>query len=116
MTWITSWTVEQWVAVLAIAGAAIAWTTSGLVRAFTYRREQQQREWTRVYELLRILYNKDHEHGHWAQIAAINELKTLTHNREGVTRIAKAIREFWAQDGGNQLILSELDLLIAGRN
>lgn len=116
MTWFTSWTIEQWIAVLAIAGSAATWVASSAVRALTYRREQQQREWARVYDLLKILNNTNSEYGHWEQLAAVNELKTLTHNRKAVVRIATAVREFWSQGNANQRIVDELDKLIHGEH
>lgn len=108
-----SWTVEQWVAVLTIAFSTLTWSVSGLIRAWTYRREQQQKEWLRLAELLAVLYNKQHEHGHWAQLAAINEMRTLTANRPAVLRIARQIREFWAK-GDHQDVVDELDRLLRG--
>ncbi|MER8375116.1 hypothetical protein [Mesorhizobium sp. M1406] len=105
------WTIEQWIAIATIAGSAFGWAIANVVRAWTYSREQQQREWARFGEILGILNNKNYEHGMWAQLAAINELRSLRTKRPLVLRIAREARTFWA-DGGNVAVLAELDELI----
>ncbi|MBB3234425.1 hypothetical protein [Phyllobacterium endophyticum] len=106
------WLFSNWLTVVPLIGSAVAWAWAAVDRALTLRREQAQREWARLGELLVILNNKDNKHGYWSQIAAVVEMHGLRTKRSTVLRLAKEARLFWS-NGATPALLTELDLLIA---
>ncbi len=65
------------------------------VRAFTYRREQRQREWERLSAILDTLENLEAKKGNWSQLAAAAEMVHLTKNRQVVRQLAREARDHW---------------------
>jgi hypothetical protein len=86
----------------------IALAVGAVWRAWTYQREQKQKEWERLHVLVKTLYNKDEEYGLWAQLAAVQELKTLKINQTALAAIVSNVVEFWTKPGTNAELLNEL--------
>jgi hypothetical protein len=105
------WFQENWAVAVPLLGAALGWVYAAIFEAHTRRRDQRQREAARLQELAKVLYNKDYEHGGWAQVAAVAELRQLKSQRTAVLRIAKLARDHWA-DNEHRPIVAELDDLI----
>ena len=52
------WILNNWLTVLPLIGAAGAWAWAAVDRARTFRRQQDQHEWGRIQELVKILNNE----------------------------------------------------------
>jgi hypothetical protein len=91
----------------------IALAVGAVWRAWTYHREQKQKEWERLHVLVKTLYNKGGEYGLWAQLAAVHELKTLKVNQTALAAIVSNAIEFWTKSGTEAELLNELKELRA---
>lgn len=112
------WSAQEWAAAAAIAAVIVTVATSAAASAasaFTYWREQDQREWSRLQDLIKILYNSDFAHGGWAQIAAISEMTTLARRKEVVRKIAAAAADHWQISAPTSPLISELRKIAAGK-
>lgn len=88
-------TVSEWIALFAVLVPLITWSVSGAFSALTYRRDQIRLSWLRLSELTIILYNKNHEHGALAQLAAVRELDNLKVGSADKVVIADAALSYW---------------------
>jgi len=94
---------DQWFVVfgLVIAGLGVAVplltsAVTGVFKQVTLNREQRQREWARLSELLDILENHAADkHGELAQLAAIHELAELSTKVRVVIPLVQRLSEVW---------------------
>jgi len=106
------WLTNNWLTVVPLVGAAMGWAWAAAVQAWTLRQQQDQREWARLAELVKILNNPDGKQGRWDQMAAVLELHGLKKKKKIVLRVAKEARDHFAASGNPQLV-AELDALIS---
>jgi hypothetical protein len=92
---------QEWVALTGVLIPFIALAGGAVWRAWTYHREQKQKEWERLHELLKTLYNKDGDYGEWAQLAAVYEMKTVRIDQSALADIVSNVLEYWSKSGGS---------------
>jgi hypothetical protein len=104
-------TLQEGIALLGALTPFIGLAGGALWRAWTYAREQRQKEWERLHELVKTLYNKDTEYGLWGQLVAIHELKTLRIDRAILAAIVSNMLKFWTDPKlkGDPKLISELE-------
>ena len=107
------WLRSNWLTLVPIFGAVCAWLWTVGVQALTLRQQQNQREWARFGELVKILNNPEGKHGKWDQMAAVLELNGLKSKKKFVLRIATDARAYWAANGASEALVTELDALIS---
>jgi hypothetical protein len=103
-------TFENWIALGGFLVPFITMAGSAIWRARTYWREQQQREWQRLQELLETLNNTDGKHGLWQQIAAIRELRTLRVDQVSLSLIVSHALELWLKQAVDVRLIQELQV------
>ena|SRR5450631_3490240 len=101
-------TFQEYVTLFGVLTPFIALAGGAIWRAWTYQREQKQKEWERLHELVKTLYNKDGEYGAWAQLAAVHELKTLRIDQAVLGSIVINALDYWTQTGADAQLITEL--------
>ena len=101
-------TLQEWIALASVLIPFLGLAVGAIWRAWTYHREQKQKEWERLHELLKTLQNKDHDYGPWAQLAAAHELRTVRINRTVLAAIVSSMLAHWNKPGANASLIDEL--------
>ena len=101
-------TLQEWIALASVLMPFLGLAVGAIWRAWTYHREQKQKEWERLHELLKTLHNKDHDYGPWAQLAAAHELRTVRINRTVLAAIVSSMLAHWNKPGANASLIDEL--------
>lgn len=105
----------HWVALLTAISPLLIGAVAALWKVLTYYKEWKSVQWKRLQELLVILYNKSHEHGAWAQVAAVRELETLGVPARTIYTVAEQSRSHWQNIGASSGLITELQR-VAVRN
>ena len=97
---------------IAALSPLVVWSLGALVRAWSYRREQQDARWRRLHELTLILYNNQHASGLWGQILAVREMRCLKgriSDAKDIAALTSIHFKTLAQNDGIRVLISELD-------
>ena len=94
-------------AAIGSAGTALGWLWAEIIRAKTLRRQQDQHEWQRIQELIKIVGNEQGTIGTWEQIAALRELRALKNKREIVKPIVAQMLPLYEQRNASKELLAE---------
>lgn len=106
-----NWTSPEVAAALIAATAlAVTWIVGAMWQAVLRHEERQQAEWARLQELAHVLH-QGVANGHWAQVLAVRELRTLRKRHTDVQWLARSAKTFWLASG-NQELKDELDDLL----
>jgi len=101
----------EWIALFGALTPFIGLAGGAIWRAWTYHREQRQKEWERLHDLLKTLYNKNNEYGEWAQLAAVCELNTVRINQVTLAVIVANVMTHWTNVGASPQLINELKRL-----
>jgi hypothetical protein len=95
-------------ALIAVLVPLVVATFSGLRGVGIKSLENDLVRWRRLNELAKALYNKDHEYGQWAQIAAVYELASYSapHKDAANAILADAKRHFGQNEKLSQAIMN----------
>src|SRR5262249_14718175 len=106
------WISKNWLTILPFVGAAAAWAVATVIQALTLHRQQDQREWQRIQELIKIIGNEGGKIGTWEQIAAVMELRAMKNKKKFVKPLIAKLRPLYEGRDASKELLAELDELL----
>ena len=81
-------------AIVAAAVPLLVWAVSGAFSVYTRLGENRRADWLRINELIQILY-RGGDHGLWAQMLAVTELRSFGAQRRTLKPILAAAAIFF---------------------
>lgn len=104
---------EEVTALIAALVPLVIWALSSMITAVAKLLESRREAWQRLNSLVTVLYNKGHESGQWRQILAVRELEEYWTHRVAIHEIAKLASAHFSSQGGNDLLVAELQKIVA---